>query len=61
MKCIFYQYLILKLEEPAIVTQISFGKYEKSHVCNIKKLQVWGGLTEDHLLLLLDGLEASFQ
>ncbi|XP_018018491.1 muskelin [Hyalella azteca] len=49
------QFLVMKLESPAIVTSITFGKYEKSHVCNVKKLQVWGGLTEDHMMLLFDG------
>ncbi|KAF2367043.1 Muskelin N-terminal [Trinorchestia longiramus] len=49
------QYLIMKLESAAIATSITFGKYEKSHVCNVKKLQVWGGLSEDHMMLLLDG------
>ena len=38
------QYLILKIEpRPAIVTSISFGKYEKAHVCNLKRFKVFGG------------------
>uniref|UniRef100_A0A2P2I5A8 Muskelin-like n=1 Tax=Hirondellea gigas TaxID=1518452 RepID=A0A2P2I5A8_9CRUS len=49
------QFVMMKLEAPAIVTSITFGKYEKTHVCNVRKLQVWGGLTEEQLLLLLDG------
>uniref|UniRef100_A0A670JH25 Muskelin N-terminal domain-containing protein n=1 Tax=Podarcis muralis TaxID=64176 RepID=A0A670JH25_PODMU len=39
------QYLILKLERPAIVQSITSGKYEKTHVCNLKKFKVfrWAG------------------
>ncbi|KAK7101686.1 muskelin-like [Littorina saxatilis] len=48
------QYLMLKLERPAIVESIKFGKYEKTHVCNLKKFKVYGGLTEDHLIEILD-------
>ncbi|XP_041349762.1 muskelin-like [Gigantopelta aegis] len=48
------QYLLLKLDRPAIVDTILFGKYEKTHVCNLKKFKVYGGLTEDHLIELLD-------
>lgn len=48
------QYLMLKLERPAIVDNIVFGKYEKTHVCNLKKLKVYGGLSEDHMIEILD-------
>nr|KAG5711490.1 hypothetical protein BaRGS_025917 [Batillaria attramentaria] len=47
-------YLMLKLERPAIVDSITFGKYEKTHVCNLKKLKVYGGLSEDHMIEILD-------
>jgi len=49
------QYLLLKLERPAIVESILFGKYEKIHVCNLRKFKVFGGLSEDHMVELLDG------
>lgn len=49
-----HQYIILFLERPAIVTHIKFGKFEKTHVCNLKKFQVFGGLEEDNMLELLD-------
>ncbi|KAK6176578.1 hypothetical protein SNE40_014836 [Patella caerulea] len=48
------QYLILKLEKPAIVESITFGKYEKTHVCNLKKFKIYGGLSEDHMIELLE-------
>ncbi|XP_012935580.1 muskelin isoform X1 [Aplysia californica] len=49
------QFLVLKLERPAIVESILFGKYEKIHVCNLRKFKVYGGLSEDHMVELLDG------
>ncbi|XP_030373545.1 muskelin [Scaptodrosophila lebanonensis] len=49
------QYLTLKLKRPAIVKKIKFGKFEKSHVCNIKKFRVFGGLDDEHMVLLLEG------
>ncbi|XP_037034609.1 muskelin isoform X2 [Bradysia coprophila] len=48
------QFLTLLLTRPAIVHKIKFGKYEKSHICNIKKFKVFGGLKEDNLQLLLE-------
>lgn len=50
---IFLQYLILKLERPAIVQSITFGKYEKTHVCNLKKFKVYGGMSEENMTELL--------
>ncbi|XP_044534950.1 muskelin [Gracilinanus agilis] len=47
------QYLILKLERPAIVQSITFGKYEKTHVCNLKKFKVFGGMNEENMTELL--------
>ena len=47
------QYLILKLERPAIVQSITFGKYEKTHVCNLKKFKVFGGMSEENMTELL--------
>ncbi|XP_058054979.1 muskelin isoform X2 [Anopheles bellator] len=49
------QFLILKLDRPAIVTRIKFGKYEKTHVCNLRKFKVLGGLEEDRMMLLFEG------
>jgi len=36
------QFVILKLEKPSIVTKITFGKYEKTHSCNLKHFKVYG-------------------
>ncbi|KAF8793796.1 Muskelin like protein [Argiope bruennichi] len=49
------QFLTLKLYSPSVVQTISFGKYEKSHVCNMKKFKVYGGLSDDSMIELLDG------
>lgn len=52
--CFILQFLILKLERPAVLKTITFGKYEKTHVCNIKKFRVYGGLSDDNMILLLE-------
>ncbi|KAL0266007.1 UNVERIFIED_CONTAM: hypothetical protein PYX00_011724 [Menopon gallinae] len=35
------QYIVLRLRSPAVLTTISFGKYCKIHVCNVKELKVY--------------------
>lgn len=37
-----------------MVKTITFGKYEKTHVCNIKKFKVYGGLESENLTELLE-------
>ncbi|XP_037927046.1 muskelin [Hermetia illucens] len=49
------QFLTLKLKRPAIVHKIMFGKFEKSHVCNLKKFRIYGGLEESRMVLLREG------
>ncbi|XP_014207147.1 muskelin [Copidosoma floridanum] len=49
------QYMTLKLQEPAIVKRITFGKFEKTHVCNVKKFQVYGGINPESMLKLAEG------
>ncbi|GAB6029244.1 Muskelin 1, intracellular mediator containing kelch motif [Chamberlinius hualienensis] len=49
------QFLILKLERPAIIKSITFGKYEKTHVCNVKKFKVYGGLCDETMIELVEG------
>lgn len=46
--------MTLKVSKPAIVSKILFGKYEKSHPCNIQKLKVYGGLDAEHTDVLLE-------
>lgn len=49
------QFLTLKLERLAIVKTVTFGKFEKSHVCNLKKFKIYGGVEEENLMELLEG------
>nr|XP_019955452.1 PREDICTED: muskelin isoform X2 [Paralichthys olivaceus] len=55
------QFLILKMERPAIAQSITFGKYEKTHVCNLKKFKVFGGMSEENMTeLLSSGLKNDY-
>mmetsp|Transcript_16125 Transcript_16125/g.47678 ORF Transcript_16125/g.47678 Transcript_16125/m.47678 type:complete len:776 (-) Transcript_16125:110-2437(-) len=47
------QYIVLELEQPAVVSKIHFGKYEKQHVCNVKEFEVYGGLTLTNMTRLI--------
>jgi len=49
------QFLILKLVRPAVVTSITFGKYERDHVCNLRKFKIYGGLNMEYMTELLTG------
>ncbi|XP_061418708.1 muskelin isoform X2 [Lethenteron reissneri] len=52
------QFLLLKLARTAVVQSITFGKYEKTHVCNLKKFKIYGGMSEDNMTeLLASGLK----
>lgn len=46
---------MLKLSKPSIVKYIKFGKYEKPHVCNLKKFRVKGGMDVNNLLEMFEG------
>lgn len=47
------QFIMLKLKSLSIVETIKFGKYIKPHVSDMKKFQVFGGIDESNLSLLL--------
>ena len=51
---------MLKLEHPSIVETITFGKYEKTHVCNLKKFKVFGGLNDENMIELLEKYTSCF-
>lgn len=40
------QFITLKLLCPVILRQITFGKYEKAHACNMKRFKIYSGMTE---------------
>ncbi|XP_054163494.1 muskelin-like isoform X2 [Oppia nitens] len=48
------QYITLKLVRTSIVTEIHFGKYKTKHVCNVKRFKVFGGMTEESMIEILD-------
>lgn len=47
------QYIMLKLGAPAIVESITFGKYIKAHVSDLKKFKILGGTDDKNLSELL--------
>ncbi|KAF9102438.1 Muskelin 1, intracellular mediator containing kelch motif [Mortierella sp. AM989] len=47
------QYIMIKLKSMAIAHTITFGKYYKVHVCNLKEFKVFGGLTTSNMTELL--------
>ncbi|XP_074596521.1 muskelin 1 isoform X2 [Brevipalpus obovatus] len=46
------QFLILKLDYPAIIKEITFGKFQKHHICDMKKFNVFGGMSENNMIEL---------
>jgi hypothetical protein len=40
-----HKFLMFKLSQPAIVTEVRFGKYENPHVCNLRHFKIFGGMT----------------
>ena len=49
------QYITVELARPAVVFSVSFGKFEKSHACNLRKFSVYGGMECDRMHLLCEG------
>eukprot|EP01137_Pigoraptor_chileana_P006051 Opistho-2@49948 len=47
------QFVSLKLDKVSIVHTITFGKYHKVHVCNLKEFKVFGGLEHNNMIELL--------
>ncbi|PWA00159.1 hypothetical protein BB558_003801 [Smittium angustum] len=47
------QFITLRLEKPAFVRAIKFGKYHKPHVCNLKEFKVYSGMTPDNMIEIL--------
>ncbi|CEP10390.1 hypothetical protein [Parasitella parasitica] len=43
------QYITIKLEQPAVACEILFGKFHRSHVCNLKEFKIYGGLDPNDL------------
>ncbi|KAI9320053.1 muskelin [Dichotomocladium elegans] len=47
------QYLILRLDRPAVACSIVFGKYQRAHVCNLREFKVYGGMDPNDMVELL--------
>eukprot|EP00842_Homolaphlyctis_polyrhiza_P000688 jgi/Hompol1/161/HPOL_002138-RA len=47
------QHITLKLDRMAIIQTITFGKYHKVHVCNLKEFKIFGGMSPNNMLELL--------
>eukprot|EP00051_Salpingoeca_urceolata_P006576 m.86923 g.86923 ORF g.86923 m.86923 type:complete len:836 (+) comp14891_c0_seq3:166-2673(+) len=47
------QFIMLRLPQPAVIKEIQFGKFEKSHVCNLKEFKVLGGLKTTNMIELV--------
>ncbi|RKP20511.1 muskelin 1, intracellular mediator kelch motif-containing protein [Rozella allomycis CSF55] len=48
-------FITLKLEKMALVQTICFGKFHKSHVCNMKEFKVFGGMSLNGMHEILFG------
>uniref|UniRef100_A0A0W0F3Q7 Muskelin N-terminal domain-containing protein n=1 Tax=Moniliophthora roreri TaxID=221103 RepID=A0A0W0F3Q7_MONRR len=47
------QWITLRLQSLAIVKSITFGKYHKSHPCNMKDFKIYVGMTRDQMVEVL--------
>lgn len=50
-----FQYLTLKLDRPAVINAITFGKFHKMHVCNLKEFKIYGGMHPDRMIEMFHG------
>ena len=53
VQCGSHQFILLKLERMAVVSTITFGKYHKGHVCNLREFKVYAGLSPDNMVEVL--------
>ncbi|KAI7884593.1 hypothetical protein K492DRAFT_142763 [Lichtheimia hyalospora FSU 10163] len=52
------QYLVLRLDQPAVACSIMFGKFHRAHVCNLREFKVYGGMDPDDMVEILhNGLQ----
>ncbi|KAI8905071.1 Muskelin N-terminus-domain-containing protein [Gorgonomyces haynaldii] len=47
------QYITLKLDQMAVIETITFGKYHKVHVCNLREFKVFGGMSLTNMTEIL--------
>ncbi|KAJ1913858.1 hypothetical protein IWQ60_009050 [Tieghemiomyces parasiticus] len=52
-----HQYLTLKLDRPSLLQCVTFGKFSRNHICNLKEFRILAAATENHWVeILLSGL-----
>ncbi|KAI8047936.1 Muskelin N-terminus-domain-containing protein [Thamnidium elegans] len=53
------QYVTVKFDRPVVARSITFGKFHKGHVCNLKEFKVYGGMDpqDDMIEILHSGLK----
>ncbi|KAI9497069.1 Muskelin N-terminus-domain-containing protein [Zychaea mexicana] len=52
------QFVMLRLDKPVVACAITFGKFHRAHVCNLREFKVYGGMdTDDMVELLHTGLQ----
>ncbi|KAI9021961.1 Muskelin N-terminus-domain-containing protein [Hyaloraphidium curvatum] len=49
------QFVTVRLDRMAVVQTITFGKFHKPHVCNLKEFKVYGGVSPEGMVELLHG------
>lgn len=47
------QFLTLKLSQMSVLHSITFGKYHKVHVCNLKEFKIYAGMTPNNMTQVL--------
>ncbi|KAL9540450.1 hypothetical protein MBANPS3_009668 [Mucor bainieri] len=53
------QFITIKFEKPIVARTITFGKFHKGHVCNLKEFKIFGGMNpkDDMTEILHNGLK----
>ncbi|KAI7872075.1 Muskelin N-terminus-domain-containing protein [Spinellus fusiger] len=47
------QYITLRLDNPAIIRNITFGKFHRDHASTVKEFKILGGMNEDNMVEIL--------
>ncbi|ORZ15828.1 Muskelin N-terminus-domain-containing protein [Absidia repens] len=47
------QFITLRFATPVVARTITFGKFHRAHVCNLKEFKIYGGYNTDNMMELL--------
>ncbi|KAI8078641.1 Muskelin N-terminus-domain-containing protein [Halteromyces radiatus] len=47
------QFICLRFSSPVVASKITFGKFHRAHVCNLKEFKIYGGFNHDNMMELL--------